>query len=41
MLVLLHLHQLGHSPLTLAMLFVLYEFFGMVTNLFGGWLGAR
>jgi len=41
MLVLLHLHQLGHSALTLAMLFVLYEFFGMVTNLFGGWLGAR
>ena len=41
MLVLLHLHQLGHSALTLAMLFVLYEFFGMVTNLFGGWLGAK
>ena len=41
MLVLLHLHELGHSALTLAMLFVLYEFFGMVTNLFGGWLGAR
>ena len=41
MLVLLHLHELGHSPLTLAMLFVLYEFFGMGTNLFGGWLGAR
>ena len=41
MLVLLHLHEQGFSPLSLAMLFVLYEFFGMVTNLFGGWLGAK
>ena len=41
MLVLLHFHQLGYSPLKLATLFLLYEFFGIVTNLFGGWLGNR
>ena len=41
MLVVLHFHQLGYSPLQVAMLFVFYEFFGVVTNLVGGWLGAR
>lgn len=41
MLVVLHFHQLGYSPLEIAMLFVLYEFFGIVTNLVGGWLAAR
>lgn len=41
MLVLLHLHERGYSPLELASLFLLYEFFGVVTNLFGGWLGVR
>ncbi|MFW1677109.1 organoarsenical effux MFS transporter ArsJ [Pontibacter sp. JAM-7] len=41
MLVLLHFHQLGYSPLQIAMLFLFYEFFGVVTNLVGGWLGAR
>lgn len=41
MLVVLHFHQLGFSPLEVAMLFVLYEFFGIVTNLAGGWLAAR
>lgn len=41
MLVLLYFHQLGYSPLEIALLFVFYEFFGIVTNLFGGWLGAR
>lgn len=41
MLVVLHFHQLGYSPLQIAMLFLLYEFFGVVTNLIGGWLGAR
>lgn len=41
MLVLLYFHQLGYSPLEVALLFVLYEFFGIVTNLFGGWVGAR
>ena len=41
MLVLLHFHTLGYSPLELAMLFLLYEFMGMVTNLIGGWVGSR
>ncbi|MGS2723814.1 organoarsenical effux MFS transporter ArsJ [Porticoccus sp. GXU_MW_L64] len=41
MLVVLHFHQLGYSPLAIAMLFLFYEFFGVVTNLVGGWLGAR
>jgi predicted MFS family arabinose efflux permease len=38
MLVLLHFHTLGFSPLQLAYLFLLYEFFGMVTNLTAGWI---
>lgn len=41
MLVLLHFHTLGYSPVQLALLFLLYEFFGIVTNLFGGWIGSR
>lgn len=41
MLVVLHFHQLGYNALEVAMLFMFYEFFGVVTNLFGGWLGAR
>ncbi len=41
MLILLHFHQLGYSPLALASLFVLYEIFGVITNLVGGWLGAK
>jgi MFS family permease len=41
MLVLLHLHELGYSPLEIASLFILYELFGVVTNLVGGWIGAR
>ncbi|SEQ09250.1 Predicted arabinose efflux permease, MFS family [Amphritea atlantica] len=41
MLVVLHFHQLGYSPLDIALLFLFYEFFGVVTNLLGGWLGAR
>lgn len=41
MLVLLHFHRLGYTPVQLAFLFLLYEFFGIVTNLVGGWLGAR
>ncbi|MEJ2143280.1 MAG: organoarsenical effux MFS transporter ArsJ [Gammaproteobacteria bacterium] len=40
MLVLLHFHNLGYSPLQIAFLFLFYEFFGIVTNLLGGWLGA-
>ena len=41
MLVVLYFHQLGYAPLAIAMLFLFYEFFGVVTNLIGGWLGAR
>ncbi|MFY0666363.1 MAG: organoarsenical effux MFS transporter ArsJ [Natronospirillum sp.] len=41
MLVVLHFYALGYSPLAIAMLFLFYEFFGVVTNLVGGWLGAR
>jgi predicted MFS family arabinose efflux permease len=41
MLVLLHFHALGYTPFELAMLFVLYEFMGVVTNLTGGWIAAR
>lgn len=41
MLVVLHFHDLGYSPLAIAMLFLFYEIFGVVTNLIGGYLGAR
>ncbi|MCK0714235.1 organoarsenical effux MFS transporter ArsJ [Chromohalobacter sarecensis] len=41
MLVVLHFHQLGYSPLEIALLFLFYEAFGVVTNFVGGWLGAR
>ena len=41
MLVVLYFHQLGYSPLDIALLFLFYEFFGVVTNLFGGWVAAR
>ncbi|WP_237064944.1 organoarsenical effux MFS transporter ArsJ [Microbulbifer guangxiensis] len=40
MLVVLYFHQIGYSPLEIALLFVFYEAFGVVTNLVGGWLGA-
>jgi len=41
MLVLLYFYQLGYGPFALATLFILYEVFGVITNLVGGWLGAR
>ena len=41
MLVVLHFHQLGYNPLEIALLFLFYEIFGVITNLVGGWLGAR
>ncbi|WP_417884188.1 organoarsenical effux MFS transporter ArsJ [Vibrio rumoiensis] len=41
MLVVLYFHDLGYSTLAIASLFLFYEFFGVVTNLVGGWLGAR
>ena len=40
MLVVLFFHGLGFSPLEIAGLFLLYEFFGVVTNLLGGWLAT-
>ena len=41
MLVVFHFRQLGYSTLEIAFLFLFYEFFGIITNLYGGWLGAR
>ncbi|WP_062705092.1 organoarsenical effux MFS transporter ArsJ [Grimontia marina] len=41
MLVVLYFYDLGYSSLEIASLFLFYEFFGVVTNLIGGWLGAR
>ena len=41
MLVLLHFHTLGFTPLDLAFLFLLYETMGIFTNFFGGWIGAK
>ncbi len=40
MLVLLHFHDRGLTAIQLAFLFLLYEFCGIVTNLFGGWLAS-
>ena len=40
-LVLLFFHDIGYSPVQLAFLFLLYEFFGVITNLFGGLVGSR
>lgn len=41
MLVLLHFHAQGLTPVELALLFLSYESAGVVTNLVAGWLGAR
>lgn len=41
MLVVLHFHTLGYTPLEIAALFLFYEIFGVITNLVGGYLGAR
>ena len=41
MLVLLHFHTLGFSPVQLAYLFLLYELAGIITNLSAGWIAAR
>ncbi len=41
MLVLFYFYQLGYSAFQVASLFLFYEIFGVVTNLFGGYLGAR
>lgn len=41
MLVVLHFHQLGFSSLEIALLFLFYEFFGIVTNAVGGYVASR
>jgi MFS family permease len=41
MLVLFYFYQRGYTPFQVASLFIFYEVFGVVTNLVGGWLGAR
>lgn len=41
MLVLFHFHALGYTTLEIAFLFLFYEFFGVLTNLYGGLIGAR
>jgi len=38
MLVVLYFHSLSYSPFEIASLFIMYELFGIITNLFGGWL---
>ncbi|MBF0262838.1 MAG: organoarsenical effux MFS transporter ArsJ [Magnetococcales bacterium] len=41
MLVVLHFHNLGFSPIAIAFLFLFYEIFGIITNGVGGWIGSR
>lgn len=41
MLVLLYFYQKGYTAIEVAMLFLFYEVFGIVTNLIGGWLATR
>ncbi len=41
MLVVLHFHNLGFSPLEIAFLFLFYEVFGIITNGLGGWIASH
>jgi predicted MFS family arabinose efflux permease len=41
MLVVLHFHNLGFSPLKIAFLFLFYEIFGIITNGLGGWIASH
>jgi predicted MFS family arabinose efflux permease len=41
MLVVLHFHQQGFSPLAIAFLFLFYEVFGIITNGLGGWIASH
>ena len=41
MLVLFSFFERGYTPFQVASRFIFYEVFGIVTNLFGGWLAAR
>ena len=41
MLVLLHANTLGFNPIEIALMFALYEVMGIVTNLYGGFMGSQ
>ena len=41
MLVVLHFHDLGFSPLQIAFLFLFYEIFGIITNGMTGWIASH
>ncbi len=41
MLVLFQFYLMGYSTFQIASLFLLYEIFGVITNLVGGWIGAN
>jgi MFS family permease len=41
LLVLFFFYERGYTPIEVASLFLFYEFFGILTNLVGGWLAAR
>ncbi len=41
MLVVLHFYKLGYDSVSIAFLFLFYEAFGIVTNVFGGWIASR
>ena len=41
MLVVLHFHHLGYTPLEIAFLFLFYEVFGIITNAVGGYVASR
>ena len=40
-LVLLYFNSIGYTPIQLASLFLFYEFFGVITNFLGGWIGSQ
>jgi MFS family permease len=41
LMVLLYFYEKGYSPLQVALLFLFYEVFGVITNFLGGWIGSR
>jgi Major Facilitator Superfamily len=41
MLILFQVYLMGYSAMQIASLFLFYEVFGVLTNLFGGWIGAN
>lgn len=40
MLVVFYFYDLGYFSLVIVLLFLFYEFFGVVINLIGGWFGV-